>query len=314
MVIASPASVPVMNTIHNGTESAAWVILARMCRLKNRNVFRIPVAIALLVGMVGASADEEYEGDLHPFLTNGLSLDVGLYYPDRDLDLRVSSRLGPDNPEIDLDERLRLGRGDDIFSVELAWRIRGNWSVLGQYFDSSDSRTALLDNDIRWEDYVFQAGSNASMAVDFSVVRLFLGKQLDTRRRHDFGVGIGLHLLELGASIQGTAFINDQTLSARASIEEDGPLPNVGAWYRYSISPKWAFRSRLDLLEASVGDYSGLLINGSAGFNYRMFEHVGIGFAYNYFELDVDIKKNTGRANAEMNFDGLFVYLSGYFR
>ncbi len=303
-----------MKTIHNGAESAACVILRSMHGAINHNVSLVLTAVALLVCTACASANEEYDGDLHPFLKNGLSIDVGLYYPDRDLDLRVSSRLGPENPEIDLDQRLRLGRGDDIFSAELAWRFQGKWSLLGQYFESSDSRTAILDNDIFWEDYVFQGGSNASMTVDFEVVRLFLGRQLDTRRRHDFGVGIGVHLLELGASIQGTAFINDQTLSARAEIEEDGPLPNVGAWYRFSISPDWAFRWRLDLLEASVGDYSGQLVNASAGFNYRMFDHLGIGFAYNYFELDVDIKKNRWKANAEMELDGLFVYMSGYFR
>lgn len=120
-------------------------------------------------------------------------------------------------------------------------------------------------------------------------------------------------MLDITAFIEGTIIINGGTASARESVSESAPLPNIGAWYRYSISPRWAFRARFDLLSASVGDYEGLLVNASLGVNYQAFRHFGIGVAYNYFELDVSIKKASWRGDIEAIFDGPYVYVSAYF-
>ena len=49
------------------------------------------------------------------------------------------------------------------------------------------------------------------------------------------------------------------------------------AWYKYSISPRWALQARLDLLSAEVGDYDGVMLNSAFGLNFQAFEHVGLG-------------------------------------
>ena len=90
-------------------------------------------------------------------------------------------------------------------------------------------------------------------------------------------------------------------------------MPNIGFWYDYSISPRWAFRSRFDLLGADVGNYDGVLINLAVGVNYQAFEHVGVGLNYNFFELDVNIDKSKWRGNIETIYEGVYVYASIYF-
>jgi hypothetical protein len=90
-------------------------------------------------------------------------------------------------------------------------------------------------------------------------------------------------------------------------------LPNIGAWYKYSISPRWALRTRFDLLSADVGDYDGLLLNVALGVNFQAFEHFGIGVNYNYFELDVSIDKSGWRGNIETTYEGFYVYASFYY-
>jgi len=258
-------------------------------------------------------ADAAESEDLHPYLERGFSLDLGVFFPDRKLDLRVNGSVAGINEEIDFDEGIQLGSTDDTFAAEISWRFRGKWSVVGQYFKSTDSVRLVLEEDIEWGDVVFGAGSNAAAGTKFSLTRIFFGRQLDTSRSHDFGIGAGLHWLEMGTFIEGEILINGTPTASRRSVSEGAPLPNIGAWYKYSISPRWALRTRLDLLSADVGDYDGLLVNVALGVNFQAFEHFGVGLNYNYFELDVGIDKSGWRGNFETTYDGVYVYASLYY-
>ncbi len=251
--------------------------------------------------------------DLHPYLERGFSLDLGIFYPDRDLDLRVNGSITGINDEIDFDKRRKIKKSDDVFAAELSWRFRGSWSIVGQYFKSTDSSRAVLEEDIEWGDVVFGAGSNAAAGTNFSLTRIFFARQLDTSRSHDFGIGAGLHWLNMGAFIEGEILINGTSAAARRSVSAEAPLPNIGAWYKYSISPRWALRARLDLLSADVGNYDGLMVNFALGINYRAFEHVGIGLNYNFFKLDVGIDKSNWRGDIETVYEGVYVYASFYY-
>ncbi len=251
--------------------------------------------------------------DLHPYLKSGFSFDLGLFYPDRQLDLRVNGSITGINDEIHFDEEVRLDRADNVFAAELAWRYHGKWSVIGQYFKSDDTTRVVLEEDIEWGDVVFGAGSNAAIGSDFSLTRIFIGRQLDTRKTHDVGIGGGIHWLHIGAFIEGEILVNGMPAATRRSVSVEAPLPNIGAWYKYSISPRWALRTRLDLFSANIDDYDGHLINIAFGLNYQAFEHVGIGMNYNYVELDVKINKSDWRGNIETTYDGIFVYASVYY-
>lgn len=278
--------------------------------MTHRSATLVVCALCLTVTQLTVAAESE---DVHPYLENGFSLDIGVFYPDRQLAIRVNGSLAGINDEIDFDERLRLTRSDDTFSAQLAWRFRGRWSVIGQYFKSRDSRTAVLEEDIEWGNIVFGAGSFATIGDDFSMTRLFFGRQFDTSKFHEIGIGAGVHWLRIGAFIEGEIRINGMPAGARRSVSEETPLPNIGAWYNYSISPRWALRSRFDLLSADVGDYDGVMLNASIGLNYQAFEHLGIGLNYNYFKLDIAVDKSKWQGNLETIYDGIFVYASLYY-
>jgi len=80
--------------------------------------------------------------------------------------------------------------------------------VIGQYFKSSDSHGVALEEDIEWGDVVFGAGSFAAIGSDFSLTRIFAGWHLDTSKRHELGIGGGIHWPHLGAFVEGEIRIN----------------------------------------------------------------------------------------------------------
>ena len=106
-----------------------------------RDEFRYLVLAAVVILCVissampnAALADEP--DDLHPLLVKGFSLDLGVFYPDRKLDLSVNGTLAGINDEIDFDEGFKLKNANEVFAAELAWKFGENWSTLVQFFKS----------------------------------------------------------------------------------------------------------------------------------------------------------------------------------
>ena len=286
-----------------------------MPRTRTKTVFHHCLR-SLVVGLVlsgWAGVVVASEEDVHPLLTSGISVDLGMFFPDRELDLSVSGSLSP-NEEIDFDTGFSLGNADRTWSGEMAWRFRNRWSFLAQYFKSSDSSSVTLSEDVEWEDVVFGAGTNAVTGTSLSLTRLFVGRHWDISGEHqDLGVGGGIHWLSINAFIEGTIISDGNETFGRRSASTEGALPNIGVWYRYSISPRWAFRTRFDVLKANIGRYSGLLLNGSMGIDFHAVDRFGVGVSYNYFELDVKIDQSDWRGKVETIYDGAYVHISVYF-
>jgi hypothetical protein len=274
-------------------------------------VRRLLLCLLLIAGTNLSHAQEP--GDVHPSLTEKFVLDMGVFFPDRSFKIHVDGGVAGRNPNIDFEDEFGLNRSDETFAIDFGWRFGKKWSLLTQYFESSGSRSAVLDEDIEWNDVVFGQGSNVVAGQEFSLVRVFFGRQFETSERHDFGVGAGFHWLEIGAFIQGDILVSGAPNEfRRESVKAEFPLPNVGVWYRYSLSPKWALRSRFDYLSVDIGDYNGSLVNGSLGFNYRLFENFGVGLSYNIFELDLGITRTDWRGEVTSRYEGLYVSASAY--
>jgi len=275
------------------------------------HVKRLLPCLLLIAGADLSHAQEQ--GNVHPSLTEKFVLDMGVFFPDRNFEIHVDGSIAGRNPDIDFENEFGLNRSDEVLAIDFGWRFGKKWSLLTQYFESSGSRSAVLDEDIEWNDVVFGQGSNVVAGQEFSLVRVFFGRQFDTSERHDFGVGAGFHWLEIGAFIQGDILVSGAPNEfRRESVKAEFPLPNVGVWYRYSLSPKWALRSRFDYLSVDIGDYSGSLVNGSLGFNYQLFDNFGVGLSYNIFELDLGITRTDWRGDVVSRYEGLYVYVSAY--
>jgi hypothetical protein len=272
---------------------------------------RLLLCVLLIAGTNLVYAQES--GNIHPSLTEKFVLDMGIFFPSRSFEIHVDGSIAGANPNIDFEDEFGLNKSDETFAIEFGWRFGKKWSLLTQYFESSGSRSAVLDEDIEWNDVVFGQGSNAAAGQEFSVLRVFFGRQFATSERHDFGIGAGLHWLEIGAFIEGDILVSGAPNEfRRESVRAEFPLPNVGAWYKYSLSPKWAFRARYDYLSANIDDYNGSLVNASLGFNYRMFENFGLGLSYNAFELDLGITRDDWRGDVTSRYEGLYVSASAY--
>ena len=269
------------------------------------------VSLLLLGGLRPCFATDA--SPVHPYLSDTFFIDVGIFWPDRRLGLSVDGSAGEVHEPIEFDEDLKLKKADSLFALEFGWRFGERWRMAGQYFESSGTTSWVLEEDVEWQDVVFQADTAARGGSKFEVIRTFFAREFDVGRRHEFGLGAGIHWLDIGASIEGTILVADgRATYAAESVGVSGPLPNIGAWYNYAISSRWALTSRIDFFSAEFGRYSGTMTNLAIGINCQLARHFGLGLNYNYLDLAVDIDKAGWHGRVETSYEGLFANLSFY--
>lgn len=272
-----------------------------------------PARVLALMALAPAYAQDE--SDRHAFLDNKFAVSVGIFYPDRNVRLRASGSIDLEpTPEelIDFGEEFAISESDSTFAAEFSWRYTERWSFRMQYFDSTGESTAILDEDIEWEDLVFLEGTRASAGTEFELTRFFWGYSLYQRPEQKFGIGGGFHWLHISAFIAGTAETPDGPRYAREGASVDAPLPNIGLWYIRGLSPRWAFRTRLDYFNADIDPYDGSFVNASAGINFQVNDWFDIGATYNYVELDVGVDGSNWRGEIKTRYEGIYVYFGAF--
>jgi hypothetical protein len=268
---------------------------------------RLIAPIVMLPGLVAA------EDDVHPLMNSKYWGNVGVYFSARDFDASASGSIGEVTGGIDFESRAGLGDRPDLFMAELGWEFSSDWGVALQFFESKRSASRTLTDSIEWQDLVFDVGVSVEAATSVEITRLFFARRFRDEGPHSLRLGAGFHWLRVGASLAGQATLDDlSTEFRRSAVSTDIPMPNIGAWYRYSPSRRWMFNLRADWLSASVDKYKGGIWNASAGVNYSPWDHLGLGLSYQFFELDGEIKEDNWRGEIRTEFTGPFVYLSGF--
>jgi hypothetical protein len=268
------------------------------------------VAIGLLCC---AAAPSMAQDPTHPEVTAKYSLDFGWYFPERDVDIGAGFQPGRINRPVSFDRELGLGNKDDVFALDFHWRFGEKWSFATQYFETTGRSRNVLDEAVPFNDIVFIADTAVNASTEFQLTRFFLGRSFSTTDRNDFRVGAGIHWLRISAFVEGEALLTDGSIDFRQeTVELSAPLPNIGAWYSYAISPRWALRARADWFGASVDEFSGDLTNASLGTTFNFTDRVGAGIAYNFVRINGSIDSPKWRGDVNMKYDGLFAHLSVY--
>jgi hypothetical protein len=249
--------------------------------------------MALSTGSVSAQ-ESDSSRKYHPFLSDTFNLGLGVYRPSKKAEFGGRTDIGGGS-----EASIEGNDSQSTGSLNFRWRFTKNWSFQGTYWATDSSNQHTLTEDFTWsppgggDDVLFEAGTFIGTGIDSTIARLFIGRSFFRKPNHDFGLGAGLHWIELDFFIEGQAIVNGiSTPKYHEGVSASVPLPNLGIWYMYSWSPKWVLTSRLDWLDVTIEEISGSMFDASVGLNYQMSEHFGIGLAINAFILDVKVDSN----------------------
>jgi hypothetical protein len=276
---------------------------------------------ALIVILAPALVHGQDVTPIHPYVGSEFYASVGLFLPNQNTRLGLESSVDVSIPSpepapyktIDFEETFAISDSDETFSAEIGWRFGEKWQLRGQYFRVDNNSRASLEEDVEWGDVVFNAGTFVGAGSDYQVTRLFFGRTFKSTATSELGLGLGAHLLDISAYVNGNATIDGIDVGfrqERASIAQ--PLPNFGAWYLHAFSERWAAQLRVDWLSASVGDYDGNIVNSAFSVGYAVSDHFGVALAYNFFEINLKVDDKDWTGKIKSRFDGPYIALTGY--
>lgn len=268
---------------------------------------RLPVSILLFV-LISPPAFAQSDS-IHPILASEFTLTGGIFFPNEEFKISVHGETP--RADVDFNDAFKVSRSESTGAMNFRWRFGEKWSLAGQYWSVSDVGKATLEEDVEWRDVVLEQGTFAKGEVGVDIARIFFGRKFSTSPKHEFGAGLGAHWLKLSASVEGQVLTNlGDTEHYRDSVSSAAPLPNLGAWYTYAFSPRWAITAKADWLSVSFDEYSGSLLNAGAGIDWAIMEHFGVGLSYNYFKIDVDVKKSDWKGSTRNTQQGPFLYFN----
>ena len=264
------------------------------------------LSLGFITLALSAASSAVMAQDYHPFLSDNFTVSLGAMRSSNSF--KMESDLGDDiGDDIDFDDTLDVSDHSTFFNGQVKWKIGSarKWSVAAQYFSNNAKGSTVLTEDIEWDGETWREGSFVDSGVKLSVARLFFGYSFFKNERNDFGIGAGIHNLDIKAFIEGEILIDDDTTEFQeGKVDASQILPNIGAWYGFSPAKSWLIHTRVDWIGASIGDYDGHMWNANIGVNWQAFDHVGFDLSWQYFNLNVNVDSDDWTGGADMTYSG----------
>ena len=267
---------------------------------------RLYLSFAALVLSTSSGVLLAQDSDYHPYISDRFSASLGAMRSSNSFNFEADSNVDI-GTDVDFDDNLNVSDHSTFFNGHAKWKFgkEQKWAIAAQYFSNNAEGEAIVTEPIEWEGVTFEEGSFVGAGVKVAVTRLLIGRNLFQNERSEFGLGIGLHNLDLRAYIEGEAVKDGEPQGVkRYPVGDNQPLPNIGGWYNYSPAKKWLINARLDWISANIGDYDGSLWNSSLGVAYQAWRHVGFTLYWQYFSLDLKVDKDDWKGGADMTYSG----------
>ena len=187
-------------------------------------------------------------------------------------------------------------------------------TVVGEYYALNRSGSAQATRDITLDDVVYPAGVQIDSSFQSDIYRLAVGYSFIRRDKLELGAAVGLHATDFEATLSGDGQIGGATIqNQRRKRDLIAPMPTVGLYGGYAITPELTVSGRVDYMSLSAGSYDGSVINTEARASYRVWNNVGVGAMYRYVSYDFDVEKKRWTGRLDYKFSGPAIFLQAVF-
>lgn len=199
--------------------------------------------------------------------------------------------------DLGLDDSRTLQR----FGVQ--WRPFARHELAASVFSAPREGVEQIDREIVFRDEVYRAQALVTTEFDLDYRSLTYTYWARRSERDGFGITLGIAALAMDASVTAERFGESITVTQRA--DTDVPVALAGVQGRLAITPRFHLEGSASMLPSvTIEDYTGTALNAGARLEYRPLSWLGIGAAYNYFRLDVDVAQTDLRGTLEQTIQG----------
>ena len=251
------------------------------------------IGIILLMMVKPVSSQDTvviYTDKEEAFQQERFSGEIGVFIADMKSDLSLSSKKVGVGLTINIENVLGLQTSNTVFRADFKYVFSDNYkhSVLLGYFGFLRKSTKVFHHEIEFGDNTYPIGTHVSSIFDMKILKLIYGYSFFKDRRIDLGISAGFYIMPVYFELNAFGF-KAQTADFVA------PLPLLGLYSTFSITPKFRLTQSLELLYFNAFDMKGGITNLDISLEYKPLKHIGFGIALNSFQIDFTVydKKNT---------------------
>lgn len=240
------------------------------------------------------------------FKNERLVLRVGALFADYDSHVALDG-LALIGTTLDLEDDLGLDDSDTVITAEVILRLTDHHRFEFGYTSLNRNASSVLTANINFGDQTFTTTTNVSTTLDIDLYRFAYGISIVNTGTTEFGLSIGLHVLDIDASIVDTL----GAVTERENVSM--PLPNFGVYAGREITKSLAVVGKYQIFRLDTGNFDGDMTNASIALEYIPFRralmgHLLIGGGYSFFDLDIESNSSGFDGLVEFRVDGPMVY------
>ena len=209
---------------------------------------------------------------------------LGVFIADMKSDLSISSEKIGAGITINLEDILGLQTNNTVFRANFKYAFSQNYkhSVLFGYFGFFRKSEKVFQREVEFGGKIYPIGTEITSRFDFRIFKLLYGYSFFKDKRIDLGVSAGFYIMPISFELNAFSFKSQTT-------DFVAPLPMIGLYSAFSISPKFYITQSLELLYFNAFKMKGNITNLDIGLEYRPLKHIGVGLSVNSFQIDFSV-------------------------
>jgi len=196
-----------------------------------------------------------------------------------------------------LEDALGLDEQTNTYVVGATYRFNQRHSLGLSATDLRRTASRVIDDEIEWGDYVYRANATVSSELDMRIYKLTYRYDFSESDRLNAGFLAGLSTFDIGLTLSGEARLEGDTGEEWVEGVSEGadviaPVPVVGFFLDYALSARWITRFQADLIDLSVGDSRGRVIETEFSIEHSITDLFALGLGLG--GSDVEYRSDEG--------------------
>lgn len=212
-----------------------------------------------------------------------------------------------------LEDTLGLDERITTFFVAVEYRFNRRHSFALSVTELGRNATRRIDDEFEWGDYIFRAEGEVATDLDTTSIRLIWRYDFSDLDRLDAGFLMGLSTFDLGLTLSGEARLETDAGDEWVEGIVEGasvlaPIPVVGFYIDYALSPRWVVRFDANVMNLSIGSHSGRVLETGFALEYVPTRWLGLGVGLGGSDLDYRSDEDGERFALRYRFNRIAVH------
>jgi len=234
-----------------------------------------------------------------------------------DTDILIDSRDGSISREIDLEDDLGFDNEVNLTWINAHWRIADRHAL--ELIYTPIRRATYFENrkDIDLGDKVIKAGASISSDVKTHLFDIEYTYSLYKDQQTEVGISGGIYWMNSLTSVNAKGALQEEgseDVQFVESFEKSQrlvvPLPLFGLSASHWLSDAWKVSANARILDVTINDIDGYLLNLNMDTSYYFTDHVGIGLSLSSFDLRVSQQRVIFTNSIKYGYTGLLGYVT----